>query len=334
MAVHQIDMDIRSVIISIGSYVPDNIIANADLKQFPAIFLPRIEQKTGVKYRRFADSSQCTSDLAIMAARRCLEKAQYDAENLDGIILATSSPDRIQPATATRVQYAIGATRAFAFDVNSVCSGGVYALQVADAMIRSGAYKHLLVIAAEIYSKYLDPKDFSTFPYFGDGAAALLLSSVQGKDKGIIKTLLRTDGSKADVVQIPAGGTMLPLSQMKNKKDAFFKMIGREVFNFAVDKGTEVIEEILSITNTKKEAISYVILHQANINIIKEICRRLEIDIDKFQVNLDKYGNTAAASVFITLDELVDTNIMAEGDIILLAAFGGGLSWGASLIRI
>jgi 3-oxoacyl-[acyl-carrier-protein] synthase III len=322
-----------AVITSTGSYLPDKIIANRDLTQFPKNALPLIEQKTGVRFRRFAEAAQCTSDLAIAAAQRCLAKTEITAPQLDAIILATSSPDRIQPATATRVQDALGAAQAFAFDLNSVCSGAIYSLAVADAFIKTGFCQNVLVIAAEVYSKILDPTDFTTFPYFGDGAGAILLSASDQVDRGIRYSLLKTDGSKADVIRVPAGGTMLPYHQMKNPKDIYFKMAGREVYEFAVTKGTEIIKEVLENTGLSKADLKYLILHQANINIIQEISRRVELGMDKFVVNLEKYGNTAAASVLITLDELLAAGKVARGELLLLAAFGGGLSWGATLIK-
>lgn len=324
----------KTVVISTGSFLPENTLSNSDLIQFPPSIIPLIAKKTGVNFRKFADDSQCTSDLAIIAASRCLTKAGIDPLELDALILATSSPDRIQPATATRVQNRIGATRAFAFDINFVCSGGILSLNLADSLIKSNFCKNVLVVAAEIYSKYLNPSDFSTYPYFGDGAGAVLLSSKPNTDRGIIHSILRTDGSRSDAIQIPAGGTMQPYQKLKNPKDIYFKMIGKEIFDFAIDKGTEVISEILQETGVSKDDIKYVISHQANINIIKEIAFRLEINPNKFPITLDKYGNTAAASIFITLDELFSCNSIDKGDLILLVAFGGGLSWGANLIKI
>ncbi len=327
-------MQISPVILSTGSFVPDTIITNDELKQFPSAFLPMIELKTGVKARRFAGKNQCTSDLAILAARQCLNNIKFDPKDLDAIVLATSSPDRIQPATATRVQHEIGATTAFCFDINAVCSGGVFALAVAEAFIRSRYCKNVLVIASEIYSIYLNPSDFSTFPYFGDGAGAVLVSAMANTNKGIIQSILKTDGSKADVIQIPAGGTMLPYKQLTNPNDIYFKMVGREVYDFAINKGAEIIKEIILRSHIRTEEIKFVISHQANINIIKEIALRTEIALSKFTINLDKYGNTAAASVFISLDELFQANNVKNGDLILIVTFGGGLSWGAILIRM
>lgn len=326
-------MQLSSIILATGSYVPDNIVDNSSLTQFPASFLPLIEQKTGVKSRRFAAPDQCTSDLAVEASNRCLKKANLAPEQVEAIILTTSSPDRIQPATATRVQHKIGAHHAYAFDLNSVCSGGVFALKVADSLIKDGSAKHVLVVAAEIYSKYLDPKDFSTFPYFGDGAGAILLSGAANTDRGLISSLLKSDGSKADAIQVPAGGTMLPYSQLKNPKDIYFKMVGRDIFDFAVTRGSEIVNDLLAAAGIDKKDIAFIVAHQANMNILTELSSRIDVSLDKFMINLDKYGNIAAASVFIALDELLESGKVKEGDLLLLVAFGGGLSWGATLIR-
>ena len=322
----------RSIILATGSYIPDNVITNEALTQFPAQLVPLIEQKTGVRSRSHANSSQCTSDLAIAASSRCLAKANFDPRHLDAIILATSSPDRVQPATASRVQSEIGALNAFAFDINAVCSGGVFALHVADAFIKAGFYKNILVVAAEIYSRFLDPSDFSTYPYFGDGAGAVLLVASENTDKGIVKSLLKTDGSGADIIQVPAGGSMLPFNQLKNPKDLYFKMVGKAVFDFAITRGTEIIQEIIKEAQIDKDQLCFIIPHQANLNIIKELSSRLDINFNKFFTNLERYGNTAAASVLIGLDELMDSGKIRNNDMVLLVAFGGGFSWGSNLI--
>jgi 3-oxoacyl-[acyl-carrier-protein] synthase-3 len=324
----------RSKLVATGSYLPERVVANEDLTQFPAASLPLIEQKTGVRQRRHAAEGQCTSDLGIEAGRTCLERAGVAAAELDAIVLATSSPDRVQPATATRVQEALGAKGAFAFDINSVCAGSVYAVHVADSMIRAGSCRTVLVIGAEVYSRYLNPRDFSTYPYFGDGAGAVLLQALEADAGGIERSLLGTDGAGADVIQVPAGGTMLPFAQMQRPTDACFKMKGRPVYEFAVTRGSEVVRQLLEACDVPAEAVRWVLSHQANTNIIDELSLRLGIARDRFVVNLDRYGNTAAASVFIALDELVASGRPTAGDTIVLVAFGGGLSWGATLLRI
>ena len=200
---------LRSKIVATGSFVPTKVVKNEDMTQFPPAATLLIAAKTGVRERRHASEGECTSDLAAHAAKAALAKANMAPDCVDCIVLATSSPDRIHPATATRVQHEIGATRAFAFDLNSVCTGGIYALAVADAFIRTGLCKNALVIASEVYSKFLNREDISTYPYFGDGAGAVLLEASH-TGEGLQNVLLRSDGSGADVIQVPGGGSMKP----------------------------------------------------------------------------------------------------------------------------
>jgi 3-oxoacyl-[acyl-carrier-protein] synthase-3 len=231
------------------------------------------------------------------------------------------------------VQYLLKATNAFAFDINSVCSGSTYGIALAQSFIRSGICANVLYVASEIYSKILNPKDFSTFPYFGDGAGAILFGS--GKDKtGVMASILRTDGNGSDVICIPGGGTMMPFEEIPDAKAIYFQMKGREVFSFAVGKGTEVILQLLEKSNLSTESIQCFICHQANVNIILKIAENLAVPEDKFYMNMFRYGNTASASVPIALDEAITRGIVTRGDLIVTAAFGGGLSWGANLIQL
>jgi len=318
-----------------GKYLPEQIIRNDQLTQFPKGAIPLIAQKTGILSRRHAAKEQCTSDLAANAAIDCLTKSNLDAASIDGIILATSSPDRIQPATATRVQHLIGAKNAFAFDVNSVCSGGIFALAAAKGFFQTGLANNMIVVASEVYSRFLNPSDFSTYPYFGDGAGAVLASNqAEGSLAELVDTVLHTDGSGSEVIQIPAGGTMKPADAMNLQKDSFFSMKGKEVYQFAVEKGSAILEEITTKNGLSLSSVAHVITHQANINIIQEISRRTEIDQNRFFVNLSEYGNTAGASVMIALDEFLSRGIYQAGDYLVLVAFGGGLSWGATLLRL
>ncbi len=323
----------NSVIFSTGSYLPESAVSNAELTQFPASSLKLIAEKTGILSRRIAPEEECTSDLAIKAARRCLQKVGFPVEQVQGIVLSTSSPDRMQPATATRVQHELGAINAFAFDINSVCSGSTYGICVVDALIKSGQFANILFIASEMYSKILHKRDFCTFPLFGDGAGAILFRA-GNSNRGVYHSCLRTDGSSSGAICVPAGGTMLPFEKMTNPRMAHFKMHGTAVFDFATTKGTEVILELLGEAGMGLSEIDWFITHQANINIIETIASRLNVSREKFLVNLDKYGNTASASVLVALDEAISGNMIREGDLIVTSAFGGGLSWGANLIRI
>ncbi len=324
----------RTHILSTGSFLPEKIISNEELTQFSPEARKLIAEKTGVQTRRHAGEAECTSDLAIAAARICLQKVEFPPENIQGIVLSTSSPDRMQPATATRVQHELGAKNAFAFDINSVCSGGSFGITVADSLIRSGQFQTILLIAAEMYSKILNNKDFSTFPFFGDGAGAVLFQAGNGCASGVLHSCLGTDGSRNDTICVPGGGTMLPFEKMPGPRSAYFRMRGEEVFAFTMEKGPKIIRRLLEEAGVAAEAVKCFICHQANINILHGIAGLLGIPREKFFVNLDRYGNTASASVLIALDEAVSQGRLKQGDLAVIATFGGGLSWGANLIRI
>jgi 3-oxoacyl-[acyl-carrier-protein] synthase-3 len=324
----------NAVITSTGSYLPETVVSNEDLKQFPQEAIHLIGEKTGVFFRRVASDKECTSDLAVQAAIACLDKIAYSAEGVEGIILATSSPDRMQPATAARVQHIIGAKKAFAFDINSVCSGSTFGIAMADALIKSGYCENILLVASEVYSKIMNRKDFSSYPFFGDGAGAVLFQAGDASDVGVLHSCLRTDGSGSDTISVPAGGTMLPFGKMTNTRSAFFRMKGIDVFNFAVGKGSEIILQLLKDADVDISDIKCFVCHQANANIIHKIAGILAVSVDRFFMNLSSYGNTAAASVLIALDEAISKDVIAKGDLVVTVSFGGGLSWGANLIRI
>ena len=325
---------VTTAILATGAYLPERVVPNEALTQFPAATLPMIAEKTGIAARRYAAPDQFTSDLGANAARQCLERAGVPAESVDAILLATSSPDRVQPATATRVQDLIGARNAYAFDVNSVCSGALFALNMADALVRSGGAERVLVIASELYSRtLLNPRDFSTCAVLGDGAGALLVGPGEA-GRGILGSRLHSDGSGADLIQVPAGGTMLPYSKMERPQDQYFLMRGRDVMDFAGTRGVAVVEEVLSACGVDRADVAFVVPHQANITVLQGIAETLGIPFSKFAVTLDRYGNTAAASVLIAFDDLMTSGRAKPGDLIVLVAFGGGLSWAATLVRL
>jgi len=324
----------NTVIASTGSYLPETVVSNEDLIQFSREAIQMIGEKTGVFCRRVASDHECTSDLAAHAARKCLENSGYGPEHVAGILLATSSPDRMQPATATRVQHMIGAHNAFAFDINSVCSGSTFGIAMADALIKSGHCENVLLIAAEVYSRIMNQKDFATYPFFGDGSGAVLFHAGNTSGEGVLHSCLRTDGSGNDTISVPAGGTMMPFAKMTNARFAFFKMKGVDVFNFAVEKGYEIVLQLLKEAEVSMSDIKCFICHQANVNIIHKIAHKLEVPVDRFFMNLASYGNTAGASVLIALDEVISAGTVKRGDLIVTIAFGGGFSWGANLIRI
>lgn len=323
----------NAAILGTGSYIPEGTIHNEALDQFPKTAKLIISQKTGVFCRHHASPNQCTSDLAFKAAENCLQRCDFAPQKIDAVVLSTSSPDRVQPATATRVQHLLGAANAFAFDINSVCSGSAYGISLAQALIRSDTCSNVLFVAAEIYSKILNPKDFATFPYFGDGAGAMLFGA-NDNEHGVLESILKTDGSGSDTICIPGGGTMMPFEKMPDTKAVFFQMKGREVFDFAVSKGTEIIFELLAKTGIPIEDIKCFICHQANVNIILKIAENLGVSEEKFYMNMFRYGNTASASVLIAFDEAIKRGVVSAGDLVVTVAFGGGLSWGANLIAL
>jgi 3-oxoacyl-[acyl-carrier-protein] synthase-3 len=321
-------------ILATASYLPERVVPNEALTQFPASTLPLIAEKTGIAARRYAADDECTSDLGAKAARQCLERAAVSPDEVDVIVLATSSPDRIQPATATRVQHLIGARTAYAFDVGSVCSGAVFALHLADALVRSGSARRVLVVASELYSRsHLNPRDFSTCACIGDGAAAVLVGPDE-QGHAVLGTRLHTDGSGADLIQVPAGGTMLPYARMERPQDAYFTMRGRDVQDFVLTQGAAVVQELLTAHGVDRGDVAFVVPHQANVGVLQGLAERLGIDFSRFVVTLDRYGNTAAASVLIAFDDLVTSKRVRRGDLVVLVVFGGGLSWAATLIRI
>ncbi|MDX9746112.1 MAG: ketoacyl-ACP synthase III [Syntrophales bacterium] len=321
-------------LVSTGSYLPEKRLANDELLQFPREAIPLIGEKTGVYYRRLAADDECTSDLALQAAKRCLQKGGVEPQDVDGIILATSSPDRLQPATATRLQHLLGARRAFAFDINSVCSGSTFGIALVDGLVRSGQCKNVLMVASEVYSRILNPKDYATFPFFGDGAGAAFFQVGLAREGGVLCSRLETDGSKSDMICVPAGGTRLPFGKMTNPRAAFFRMRGPDVFSFAVEKIPELVRQLLQEANVSMTDIRCIICHQANVHIIHKIAASLDVPVERFFMNLAEYGNTAGASVLIALDEALTQGNIRRGDLVVTVAFGGGLSWGANLIRI
>jgi 3-oxoacyl-[acyl-carrier-protein] synthase-3 len=321
-------------ILSTGSYLPERSVPNEALTQFPSGSLPLIKEKTGIAARRYAADDQYTSDLGFHAGRMCLQRADVSAGDIDAILLATSSPDRIQPATATRVQELLGARQAFAFDVNSVCSGALFALHLADSLIRSGQSRNVLVVASELYSRaLLNPRDFSTCASLGDGAGAILLGP-DGPQHEILCSKLHSDGSGQDLIQVPAGGTMLPYDQMVRPQDRYFTMRGPEVQRFASSHGAAVVHELLRACDVDPGDIAFVVPHQANIPVLQTLAELVGIDFSKFVITLDRYGNTAGASVLIAFDHLIMSGRARTGDLVVLVVFGGGLSWGATLIRV
>ena len=324
----------RSVsIVGTGSYVPPKVVTNADMEKLVDTTDEWIVTRTGIRERHFAAADQPTSHLGAEAAKRALADAGLKAEDLDMIVVATITPDMAFPNTACLVQDLIGAKNAFCFDVEAACSGFLYALELGHRMVGSGAIETALIIGAEKLTSILDWQDRSTCVLFGDAAGAVILQHREGC-KGIISSVLGADGSLAELLMLPGGGSRNPTTE-KTVKDRlhFLKMAGKEVFKHAVTNMVKAAKDALHKSGLSIDQIDHVIPHQANLRIISAIHERLEVPEEKFVINLDRYGNTSAASVVLALDEAVRQGRIKKHDKVLMVAFGGGFTWGASVVE-
>lgn len=325
-------MNTKAGILGVGSYLPEKIISNFDLEKIMDTSDEWIRTRTGIKERRVADVNEATSDLATKAALNAIKDANLTPEDIDLIIVATITPDMIFPSTACLVQANIKATNAACFDLEAACSGFIYGMTVAKQFIETNTYKHVLVIGAEALSRILDYEDRSTAILFGDGAGAVVMGSVNGG--GVLSTNLGSDGNGKDYLNIPAGGSKNPASEetLKNRLH-YVKMAGNDVFKFAVRIMQDASIKCVESANLDIQDIDYLIPHQANIRIIEASAKRLKLNMDKVYVNLDRYGNMSAASIPVALDEAYREGKIKKGDNIVLVGFGGGLTWGASVVR-
>lgn len=321
---------IRSVITGTGSYLPKQILTNSDLEKKVDTTDEWIIERTGIKQRHIAAEDEVTSDLAVIAAKRALESASLDPNQIDLIILATSTADQTFPSTATTIQRKLGITGGAAFDIQAVCSGFVYALTTADNFIKAGQAKHVLVIGAEIFSRILDWKDRTTCVLFGDGAGAVVLSSQNGvgnnTDQGLLSSRIHSDGRYNELLFVDGGvsstGTVGQL-----------RMKGREVFRHAIVNLASVVGEVLEDSNMSSENIDWIVPHQANKRILDGTARKLKVATNKVIVTVEKHANTSAASIPLALDEAVKDGRITRGQVVILEAMGGGFTWGACLLR-
>ena len=318
-------------IIGTGSYLPKKVADNHFLSTIVDTDDEWIRQRTGIKERHLSNGKEGTTYMATHAAEAALENAGITADELDMIIVATVSADTYVPSTSCQVQGAIGAIRATCFDLNAACSGFLFAMNTAYAYIEMGMAKTILIIGAETLSREVDWSDRSSCILFGDGAGAAIMRQEEGKG-GLIASVTGSDGSQGDVLTCKGRGIQNPFHQSKRKKD-YLRMEGQAVFRFAVAMVPRCIKQILKKTGYDTEDIKFFVLHQANVRILELIAKRLKVDIDKFPMNLDRYGNTSSASIPILLDELNRNNLLEPGDKIVLSGFGGGLTWGAVLIE-
>jgi 3-oxoacyl-[acyl-carrier-protein] synthase III len=320
-------------ITGVGSYVPSKIVTNADLEKMVETSDEWITTRTGIKERRVAAKDEFTSDLAAKAAERAMKMAGVTADQIDLVIVATITPDMPFPATACLVQHKIGAKRAAAFDLEAACSGFIYGLEVGQQFIMSRTYDTVLVIGAEKISAIVDWTDRNTCVLFGDGAGAAILQN-RPNSHGLLTAVMGADGSSADLLFMPGGGSRCPAT--KDTVDArlhFLRMEGKETFKNAVQAMCSAAQEVLRRCEIDISRIKCVIPHQANRRIINAVGERLGATPEQIFVNLDKYGNTSAASVAIALDEAVAAGKILRGDLILLVVFGAGLTWGAAVIE-
>lgn len=317
-------------IAGVGAYLPSLVVTNDKLAQFVDTNDEWISERTGIKERRISQGED-TSDIASKAAMKALERCMIKPEELDLIIVATVSPDMFIPSVACLVQSKIGAEKAACFDISVACSGFVYGLEIAKGMMISMNYKNALVIGAEVLSKVIDWKDRSTCVLFGDGSGAAVLRN--GTKNGLIKSYLKAKGEKWESLTIGAADFDTPFAEEKILKDRIIKMNGREVFKFATKAIEDGVKKILEDTDVSLEEIKYIVPHQANSRIISSAAKRLGIEKEKFYVNLDKVGNTSSATVPIALNEMYEKGLLESGDKIILVAFGGGLTYGATLIE-
>lgn len=318
--------------IGFGLYTPKNLVENERLQEFLETSDEWIRTRTGIE-RRYISLDENTSDLAVEASKKALSQARLSAEEIDLIIVATVTPDNFTPSTACIVQDKLGAKNAWAFDINAACTGFIYALKLGRSLIRSGEANNALIIGAETLSKALNWEDRGSCVLFGDGAGATVLTSTE-EDCGIKCVNVKSDGSKGDSLVIQGLPLNSPFKDGREVSENYINMNGREIFKFATKVMEESIVEILEKENIKIEDIAAIIPHQANLRIIDYVVKRLGIPREKFITNLQNYGNTSGASIPIALCESIDEGNLKKGDNIIMVGFGGGLTWGATLIKL
>ncbi|MCA0753998.1 ketoacyl-ACP synthase III [Paenibacillus sp. N4] len=319
-------------IIGTGKYVPERILTNQELEQMVETNNEWIVTRTGIRERRMAAAEEATSDLALHASRQAIQAAGLTAEDIDLIIVATITPDMFFPSTACLLQDKLGATKAAAFDLSAACSGFIYGLATASSMIASGLYKHILVVGAETLSRITDYTDRNTCILFGDGAGAVVLGQVE-EGRGFRSFELGADGSGGELLKVHGGGSRVPASaESIEGKQHYIHMAGNDVFKFAVRIMGSAAEDALLKAGLAKGDVDLLVPHQANIRIIQSALNRLNLSEDKAMINLDKYGNMSAASIPVALAEAAEEGRLKEGDCLVLVGFGGGLTWGASVL--
>ncbi len=320
-------------VVGAGYYVPKKVLSNADLEKMVDTSDEWIMERTGIRERRIAAPEETVSSMAEAASRKALAAAGVEAADLDLIVMGTFTGDRPTPSSACLLQAKLGNNRAASFDVSAACCAFLYALEVAYKFLQSGGYETALIVASEKLSDVTDWKDRNTCVLFGDGSGAAVIK--QGAEGGIIiDCYLGADGSKSNLLEIPAGGSAMPIThEILDQRQHYIRMEGRETFKLAVSSMVRAARRILKKNNLTPEDVTWLLPHQANLRIMKAVARGLRIDEDRVYINVDRYGNMSGATVPIGLAEMVEKGILKKGDLLLLVAFGGGLTWASSLIR-
>lgn len=322
-------MTLRAVVRGVGHYLPERVVPNAEFEKTLDTSDEWIKSRSGIERRHFAAEDETTSDLATKAAQAALENAGLTADDIDAIVLATSTADLTFPSAATMVQNNLGMTKGFAFDVQAVCAGFVFALTNANALVVSGQAKRVLVIGSETFSRIMDWNDRSTCVLFGDGAGALILEAQEGtgtsEDRGVLATDLNSDGRYRDILYVDGG--------ISQRTTGFLRMQGKEVFRHAVEKLAKTTQTTLDAVGITTDDVDWVVPHQANIRIIKGIAKKMDMPMERVVVTVQDHGNTSAASIPLAMSVAQSEGKMKPGDIVVTEAIGGGLAWGSAVIR-
>jgi 3-oxoacyl-[acyl-carrier-protein] synthase III len=325
----------HSRILGTGAYAPERVLTNHDLEKLVDTSDEWISERTGIKQRHIAREDEAASDMALVAARRALESAGLSAADLDMIIVGTISGDVPMPACAAYLQRKLGAGPIPSFDVSAACAGFLYAMSIADQFVRTGVHKHILIVGVELLSRLVDWQDRTTCVLFGDGAGAAIIGPATADGRGILSTRLYTDASLTESLCIPAGGSREALTAegIIAKRDKV-KMVGKDIFKAAVKNMSQASRAALDTANMPTDSVRWVVPHQANLRIISQIAERLDIPMERFVINIERYGNTSSASIPIALDEGIRDGRIKPGDTVLMCALGAGISWGSALVRM
>tara|TARA_B100001123_G_scaffold443513_1_gene589753 strand:+ start:273 stop:1259 length:987 start_codon:yes stop_codon:yes gene_type:complete len=325
---------LKATITATSRYLPKQIMTNYELEKMVDTSDEWIQSRTGIVERRVVSEGETTSDMCTIIAEELLKRSNTDPNEVDVIIIATVTPDMPTPATASLVQNRIGANNAWGFDLSGACTGFIYALDTGSRLIESGKYKKVIVIGSDTMSSILDYTDRNTCVLFGDGGGGVMLERAKDSDSGVIDSILRTDGSGSDYLKIPGGGSLHPASyETVDQHLHYIRQDGQVVFKYAIKGMADISEEILKKNNIDSNSISLYVPHQANKRIIDGAAQRCGFKDDQVYININKYGNTTAGTIPICLDEAKELGRIKDGDLILLAAFGAGFTWGSMLVR-